>query len=259
MKFFHLLLLISLANSPVFANEKKHEPAGKSGWQIFAELQNGNMRFYEGQARHEHQDIKTREQLAGGQNPHTIILSCADSRVPPEMIFDQGLGDLFVVRIAGNTVNPEAIASIEYAVEHLDPKLLLIMGHESCGAVKAAVETKPDSSAGSPSLDVLVKKIQGNIGRSGGAALGDKTLRVPVKANVRATAEELLEKSPIVNTAVKSGKLILAHGIYSLASGRVEFWDVGAKGSMTDIPREGPQIVDSVIKSEEIKKPARRH
>ena len=104
------LFLFSLAS---FAADHASAPKGPSGWEAFSTIQTGNMRFYEGHASHPNQDSQRRELVAGGQHPHTILISCSDSRVPPETIFDQGLGDLFVIRLAGNVATSEAIASVE--------------------------------------------------------------------------------------------------------------------------------------------------
>lgn len=230
--------------------------SGLSGWEAFSTLQDGNMRFYEGKSNHPRQDPTVRHGLASGQKPHTIILSCSDSRLPPEAIFDQGLGDLFVVRLAGNILNAEAIASIEYAVSHLGPKLLLVMGHESCGAVGAAIQSKPGQSNGSESLDVLVKHIRSHLSASSIQSVEtDKSLRQPVKENVSATMEELLTKSQIVRNAVAHDGLVLGQAIYSLRTGKVEFWELGQKGSGQKtssgvVVADGPAIAEQVVKEE---------
>ena len=227
------LVLISLVLSPsCFASAPAAAGAkeGMNGWEAFSSLQNGNMRFYEGKSQHPHSDVPRREELASGQKPHTIILSCSDSRTSPELIFDQGLGDVFPIRVAGNVVSPDALASIEYAVEHIGSRLLLVLGHESCGAVNAAVGSKAGVSSGSEHIDQLVTHIRGHL--SAGAiasATTDKTIRLPVKENVVRTMRELLKRSEIVREAVRKKGLVLAQGIYSLKTGRVEFWDVGSK------------------------------
>ncbi len=199
-----------------------------SGWDAFSTLQTGNMRYFEGHLQHPNQDSLRREALASGQQPHTIVVSCSDSRVPPEEIFDQGLGDLFTVRLAGNVMTTEAIASIEYAIEHLGSKLLIVMGHESCGAVGTAVASSPGVSNGSESLDVLVRQIRGNPSSASIAAAGsDKTFRQGVKENVAASLRSLLQKSEIVRSAIAKNGFLVGQAIYGLKSGRVEFWDVG--------------------------------
>ncbi|HEY7392870.1 MAG TPA: carbonic anhydrase [Bryobacteraceae bacterium] len=103
-------------------------------------LLDGNQRYARHKERHPDQSAARQKELAGGQHPFAVILGCADSRVPPELLFDQGLGDLFVIRVAGNIVDDAVLGSIEYAVEHLGTKLILVLGHENCGAVSAAVE-----------------------------------------------------------------------------------------------------------------------
>jgi carbonic anhydrase len=233
-----------------------------NGWDAFSSLQNGNMRFYEGKPQRPRQDIPRREELANGQKPHTIVLSCSDSRLPPEIIFDQGLGDIFTVRVAGNIVDADAIASIEYAVEHIGSRFLLVMGHESCGAVTAAIESKPGISNGSESLDELVRHIREHLSSEAIAgALADKSIRQPVKENVTATLKELLRRSEIVREAVKKKGLVLAQGIYSLRTGRVEFWDVGSKFDVEQAAvQEAPaipeqKVIEEVITDKGPKKP----
>lgn len=249
------LLFSALISLSAFASTGHEAATGPSGWESYAEMQNGNMRFYEGKQRHPHQDPATRDALATGQKPHTIVLSCSDSRVPPEEIFDQGLGDIFSVRLAGNVVTPEALASIEYAVSHLGPKFVLVMGHESCGAIGAAVASKAGVSNGSESLDVLVNQIRGNLSSAGVAAAGaDKTMRQAVKENVSATVKDLLKKSEIVRSAVAKG-LLIGHGIYSLKSGRVEFWDMGAKSEAAAMAAvaDGPAIQEQNVQELPVK------
>lgn len=255
MRALLALFAVTLLPTTAFAGDHGHAPApaGPTGWENYSALQTGNMRFYEGHLAHPHQELARREQLASGQKPHSIVVSCSDSRVPPETIFDQGLGDLFVVRVAGNVVNPEAIASIEYALEHLGSKLLVVMGHESCGAVGAAIASRSGVSNGSESLDHLVRHIRG--GLSAGAvasAESDKTFRATVKENVAATMRELVQKSEITRRAVLEKGLILAQGIYSLKTGRVEFWDVGTKMDLGANSSEAPMIQEAKVASESI-------
>lgn len=185
------------------------------------ELKEGNSRF----VSEKPQSLSTateshRELLAQGQSPHTIVLSCSDSRLPPEHVFDQGLGKIFTIRVAGNILNAEAVASIEYAVAHLGSRLIVVMGHESCGAVKAALQTPAGQCAGSPSLNKLIRKIQNNIGKIISCC---PSLRAPVKKNAAAVAKELMKRSKIVRAAVKSGTVQVQEAIYSLNSGKVDF------------------------------------
>ena len=197
-------------------------------------------------------DEKTRSELAAGQNPFAIVLSCSDSRVPPEVVFDQGLGDVFVVRSAGHVLDPGPIASIEYAIEHLGARLIVVMGHESCGAVKAALSLPIGKSAGSVDLDRLVAKIKPYMSsfKPGSA---DKLLRGPVKANTSGVARELIRKSAIVRTRLQLQEVSLVTAIYGLSSGQVEF-------NMWDMDYSGQGEIDStpIVEAVPVPSPARR-
>jgi len=253
------MLLLSLLIS-TFAIAADHDApvATTGGWEALSTLQTGNMRFYEGHLTHPNLDEARRELVAGGQHPHTIIVSCSDSRVPPEEVFDQGLGDIFSIRNAGNVMSLESIASIEYAIEHLGARFLVVMGHESCGAVGAAVASVPGKTNGSPSLDDLVRGIRKNLSsESVAAAAGDKTMRQGVKENVRASLADLLKKSAIVREAVASKGLVLGQAIYSLKTGRVEFWDVGKTAGVPlaiekKVMIHSPKIKEEVISPDPI-------
>ena len=257
----HSLVLAFVLATTSFASDHGHAPvstgkSGAGGWEALSALQTGNMRFYEGHPKHPHQDISRREEVAGGQKPHTIVVSCSDSRVPPEQLFDQGLGDIFTIRNAGNVMSAESIASAEYAIEHLGARLLLVMGHESCGAVGAAISAVPGTSIGSPSLDTLIKQVQ--VSQAGkAAAASDKTFRHGVKENVAAQLAELVRKSAIVREAVASKGLVLGQAIYSLKSGRVEFWDVGkTAGEPVHVPEkvviQEPEVKEELIQPDPV-------
>lgn len=192
----------------------------------------GNERFITGAVKGEHRDESRRRALAGEQNPHTIMLSCSDSRVPPELIFDQGLGDLYTIRVSGNILGSAQVASIEYAVENLGANLIVTMGHESCRAVKAALDSHPKISSGSTDIDWMVSAIRPNLAARSVASdlrtdIGtDPKLRQSVIANVDAVTEQLLVRSKIISHAVEAGKLKIVRGIYSLDSGKVDFWGI---------------------------------
>lgn len=194
-------------------------------------LKKGNGRFVEGKTVHPSQDAKRRQELTKGQHPSAIVLSCSDSRVPPELVFDQGLGDLFTVRVAGNVLGADEVASMEYAVEHLGASVIVVMGHESCGAVKAAIQTPKGEKVGSADLSALVATIHQNWDATGRKiasstnAAADKTLREPVKANVNGVVRNLLARSKLIAERVKSGTLKISSAIYSLDSGKVDFWE----------------------------------
>ncbi len=190
----------------------------------YATILRGNERFVGGITRGERRDEARRRSLASTQTPHTIVLSCSDSRVPPELIFDQGLGDIYTIRVSGNVLGSAQVASIETAVEKHGAKLIVVMGHESCETVQAAVN--PSKSSGSTDQKWLASEIRPHVAGRGLASVdpGDTKLRKPVMANVDAVTEQLLVRSKIVGDAVQSGRLKISRGIYSLDSGRVDFW-----------------------------------
>jgi len=157
--------------------------------------------------------------LATGQSPFAIVLSCADSRVPPEIVFNAGLGDLFVVRAAGQVADHSVLASIEYAAEHLHTPMLVVMGHELCGAVKASLE--PHGSLG-PNLDFLVKAITPAVERAA-AAPGRDRLHAAVVANVEQVVNDVLGRSAIVRQIVEHQQLHVVGAVYGLETGRVIF------------------------------------
>jgi carbonic anhydrase len=199
------------------------QDAGVAPAQALKRLEDGNRRFVAGASEECRQSEKARASLVEGQSPHTVVLSCSDSRVPPEMIFDQGLGQLFTVRVAGEVPDASAVASIEYAVEHLGARLILVLGHDSCGAVKAALAPRSKDGDGSADLDYLVGAIRGHL-KPEDAQGADKTLTAPVKRNVDAVAAELTARSAILKERLASGRIRIARGVYRLSSGRVEFW-----------------------------------
>jgi carbonic anhydrase len=190
-------------------------------------LKQGNARFVSGHAQHPNQGAAKLKEVAPHQHPFAIVVSCSDSRVPPELVFDQGVGDLFVVRTAGHVIDKAAMASIEYAVEHLGAESLVVMGHESCGAVKAAMSTPVGKSAGSPSLDSLVGAIRPDVKGFELNTPDDPTLIRPVTAHVNSVARDLVESSHIIKEFVEHKKLYFARSLYNLENGSVTFWGEG--------------------------------
>lgn len=173
----------------------------------------GNERFVEGRAAGLDL-VARREQVAGEQRPFAVILTCSDSRVPAELVFDQGLGDLFVCRVAGNILEPIVVGSIEYAVAQFSPKLVLVMGHERCGAVTAAVELVNGGDSPAGSIHALVDALASVL--EPGMSVDDA-----VRANALAGARILPERSAIVRNAAESGSLRVVPAEYSLDSGKV--------------------------------------
>lgn len=178
-------------------------------------LKEGNERFVKDKLDGKLQNSHRREELTGGQKPYAIILSCADSRVVPELAFDAGLGELFVVRVAGNIANTDSIASIEYAVAHLGSKIILVLGHQSCGAVTAAIQGGDNGY----NLNHLLSQITPAISASGeGAAVNDV-----VKKNATLTAQDLIDRSDIIKNALDKKDIQIVSGYYNLDSGKVDF------------------------------------
>lgn len=178
-------------------------------------LKEGNARFITGNPTTAAQGDSARQALTGGQSPYAIILSCADSRVVPEQAFDTGLGEIFIIRVAGNVANTSSIASIEYAVANLGTKLIVVMGHQSCGAVGAAIA---GGDAG-PNLNKLVSYITPSVQKLGAAADMDAI----IKENANHSAATLMSQSKIIADAVNSGEVEIVSAYYSLVTGAVEF------------------------------------
>ena len=163
---------------------------------------------------------KRREELANSQHPFAVVLGCADSRVPPEIVFDQGLGDLFVVRVAGNVIDDHALGSIEYAVDHLSVRLIVVLGHQRCGAVKAAKDTIAAKTKAPAHIESLVTAIRPAV-----EATVHDDLETTVKANVKDVGQALRSSTPILKPKVDSGDLRVVDAYYSLDTGSVTFLD----------------------------------
>lgn len=185
-------------------------------------LKNGNARYTRGHLRRDGATKADRERLVTGQKPHTIVLSCSDSRVPPEVVFDQKLGEIFIIRTAGQTLDFGAIASIEYAVSHVGANLIVVMGHESCGAVKAALGTLKGGDAGSVWLNKLVADLHPHLKRFTDLSQTDGVI-VESWANVEGVSKDLLDRSEIVRSLVESGEVRIQNALYHLGSGQVEW------------------------------------
>ncbi len=203
-------------------SEHKRESGPTPAAKSFAMLKNGNTRFVKGNLRRDGATKTDRERLSTGQQPHAIVLSCSDSRVPPEVVFDQKLGEIFTVRTAGQSLDAAAIASIEYAVAHLGSNLIVVMGHESCGAVKAALATLKGGDAGSPSLNKLVGDLHPHLKRFSELSQTDGVV-VESWANVEGVTTDLIDRSEMIKRLVESGEVTIQKGLYHLGSGQVEW------------------------------------
>ena len=183
--------------------------------EVLERLHDGNARFVADKLEHKLQDRPRRAALKkDGQQPPTIVLSCADSRVVPELAFDMGLGELFVIRVAGNVATTGAIASIEYAVAHLGSCVIVVLGHESCGAVTAAIAGGDNGHH----LNTLLSQIE-----PAKALNPDGDVTTTVKSNAQCTATALVERSKVIAAAVENKTLRVVPAYYALESGEVSF------------------------------------
>lgn len=188
-------------------------------------LKDGNKRFVSGSLTHPHQTTVRRSELATGQHPFAVVLGCADSRTSPEVVFDQGLGDLFVLRVAGNVLNDETVGSIEYAVEHLGAQLIIVLAHERCGAVNAARDTIKAKTEAPGHIQSLVKAISPAVKATAGA-----DAEATIKANAINVAKALRDSEPFLKEKASAGKIKVVGAHYDLDTGVVEFLsEEGAK------------------------------
>ncbi len=222
-RYFALSLLIAslffASRSAITETPEHAEKSAKvAAPDALARLKAGNQRFIAGNLQHPHQDSKRRAELATSQRPFAIVLGCADSRTSPEVLFDQGLGDLFVVRVAGNILDDHVLGSIEYAVDHLGPQLIIVLGHQRCGAVQAAKETL-DSKAEAPAhINSLVTAIQPAVEATRGA-----DVEATVKANVENVVQSLRSSEPVLKKEVEAGAITVVGAYYNLDTGAVAF------------------------------------
>lgn len=194
-------------------------PDGVNADQAKQLLVDGNQRYVSGGVLKKDLGQARRTDLLKGQKPFAVVLTCSDSRVPAELIFDQALGDLFIIRVAGNVIDPVTLGSIEYGVEHLGSPLIVIMGHSSCGAVKAAV----DGGEAPGSIGSIVEKIKPSVekAKASGAA-GNALYQKSEDENILAAAADI-KKSPIVSHLVEAGKVKIVNAKYDLGTGVVTF------------------------------------
>jgi carbonic anhydrase len=185
--------------------------------EAWAKLQMGNRRFVSGQPMH-HDLTENRADIAREQRPWVIVLGCSDSSVSPELVFDQTLGDMFVVRTAGNIADPVALGSIEYALENLHPNALVILGHEKCSAVRAAASGQKMPTA---NLQAVVSKIQPALASLRNVVTGEELIRRGAEANVRHCAGDIVRDSEIVRSHVEQHELTIVKAIYDLDTGVV--------------------------------------
>jgi len=187
-------------------------------------LREGNKRFVESHSKHPHESAEWRHSLEKEQHPVAIVLGCADSRVPPELIFDQGFGDLFVIRVAGNVVDTDVTGSIEYATRHLNTKLLVVLGHSQCGAVSAAVDQLTEKPGEPDEIVSLLYRIEPAL-KDIPAELDRKSrIHLAVDNNVRIAVERLTRVPSLARDRKRTGLKIVG-AVYDMHTGNVRFLD----------------------------------
>jgi carbonic anhydrase len=222
----HPLCILFLLTSPGVAQQaatparvsEATSAANRSSEEIWTDLMAGNARYVAGQTT-ARSIVQLRESLAKDQHPKVAVLACSDSRVGPETVFDKSLGDLFVVRSAGNIADAIGVGSLEYAVQNLGSSVILVMGHTSCGAVKAACsgDKMPTSN-----LQAIVDKIDPAVSLARNQAKGDALLDAAIRDNVHQSSKDLLDHSDVLRKMVSEGKLTIIQAVYHLDSGKVE-------------------------------------
>ena len=220
-QFVSWLIAVSLVGGSQFARaaDPAHpEQPTVAPAEAIAKLKEGNARYTSGNLQHPGQTTERRAELTKSQHPFAIILSCSDSRVPPEIVFDQGLGDLFIVRVAGNVLNDEGLGSIEYGVEILGARFIVVLGHQSCGAVDAAMKTVAAKGKAPGHIQSLVTAIKPVVDST---PKGD--LDTMIKANVKHVVDALRSSTPILKARVESGDVQVMGGYYTLDTGAVTF------------------------------------
>ena len=196
--------------------------------EALARLREGNRRFVEG-ARHSDLSHARRAELVDGQQPFAVILGCSDSRVPAEMVFDQGLGDLFVIRVAGNIVAPSQVGSVEFAAERFGTRLVVVLGHSQCGAIVATLEElRRPSENQSRNLRSIVDRVRPSVEDLLTGELArdpEQLMQLAVRANIRASVDHLRHGSEILEDLIRQVGLHVIGAEYSLETGVVEFLD----------------------------------
>ncbi|WP_238422263.1 carbonic anhydrase [Gordonia sp. 'Campus'] len=209
----------------------------RAAWRI---LRDGNDRFVTGESQHPSQGIEDRARLADGQHPHVVLFGCADSRLSAEIIFDQGLGDMFVVRTAGHVIDSAVMGSLEYAVEVLEVPLIVILGHDSCGAVKATLDALDDLQIPGGYIRDVVERVAPSIlaGRREGLSRVDEF----EARHVVETGQLLMQRSRVIADRISTGRLAIVGLTYQLHEGKVSvqgvYGDIGERPAPTAITVE---------------------
>ena len=217
---FKYLIVLSCTSVMFFSCNQ--EPKDNHASSPLEELKSGNERFYHGEATHPHEGIDHIKELSNGQHPFAVVVSCSDSRVPPELIFDQGFGDIFSIRTAGNVIGEFELGSVEYAVEHLQCKLVVVLGHQGCGAVESYL-----SSEGNYEHYDHIKSIIDYIGCEEEvqelAAHHANNIENTVEANVAHGVNLLKHANPVLEPLIQQHKLLVIGAVYDMHTGQVHF------------------------------------
>jgi len=219
------------------ADREQEEAFARSPKDVLAGLQKGNVRFWTGTAKGAEQSAFERRALIAAQFPSTAVLGCSDSRVPTEIVFDQSLGDLFVVRVAGNCMATSTTASLQYAIFHLKVKVVMVMGHEGCGAVKAALQPVEAIDGEPEALSTMLKSLKTGLDSKRYTEVNDPRAhdREAVVTNLRRQCEKIVADEKIL-ALVKKGELIIVGAFYEISSGIVDF--LFEVSTTSDIPQE---------------------
>ena len=199
-----------------------HTPPAYTADQALARLRSGNDRFVGGTARFPTVQKEVLADLARGQQPYATILGCSDSRVPPELVFDAGFGELFIVRVAGNVLGPSILGTLQYAATHLHTPLFVVMGHEGCGAVQAAVAWKFEGTRQRSRIELLLENILPALEHLDANLPPEALIKAAVEANVRWTIRTILD-SPEARARAAEGVMKLVGAVYDLNTGAVRF------------------------------------
>jgi len=203
---------------------KLRDPVAKNPQEAIRALKTGNSRFFSGTARRPELSAAERRAQILAQTPFAVILSCSDSRVPTEIVFDQGLGNLFITRVAGNVVETGTLGSIEYGIEHLKTHVVVVLGHEGCGAVKAALLSPEERSRETESIQALLNSIVPAISKLPKIRDEKAKLREAVIANVRLQVQNL-KKAKLIQEAIAKNKIAVIGAFYEITSGAVDFFE----------------------------------
>ncbi len=203
-------------------SEADHARTSVTADEALARLRQGNERFVRGRARFPTVKKAVLAELAKSQHPYATILGCSDSRVPPELVFDASFGELFIVRVAGNVISPEIMGSLQYAGVHLHTPLFVVLGHEGCGAVQAALQAREHGNRERQRIALLLENILPGLRRVGTKLAPEAQMAAAVEANVRWSMHQLLE-SPEGKARMREGRVKLVGAIYELKTARVRF------------------------------------